>query len=174
MTHPIPAHPPLLLAACVVVLAVRPIGWGASLVTVAVGAVGAVSVVDATRVSSRLAWVAVVAIGLAGFVFVRMQTPMPPLRTTAFGIAASVAAAVAEELFFRRLLFARLEPWGPLAAVAGTAALFALVHTVGYGVGALPIDFAAGLVFGWQRWATGTWTAPAATHVVANLVQVLG
>jgi hypothetical protein len=37
----------------------------------------------------------------------------------------------------------------------------------------MPIDFAAGLVLGWQRWATGTWTAPAATHVFANLWAVL-
>jgi membrane protease YdiL (CAAX protease family) len=42
-----------------------------------------------------------------------------------------------------------------------------------YGVGVLPLDFAAGLIFGWQRRATGGWTAPAATHVFANLMASL-
>jgi hypothetical protein len=41
----------------------------------------------------------------------------------------------------------------------------------GYGTSTLPINLAAGVLFGWQRWATGGWTAPAATHVFANLVQ---
>jgi hypothetical protein len=31
----------------------------------------------------------------------------------------------------------------------------------------------AGLLFGWQRWASGTWTVPAATHAVANALVVL-
>jgi hypothetical protein len=37
----------------------------------------------------------------------------------------------------------------------------------------LPLDLAAGLIFGWQRRATGSWTAPAATHVIANLLASL-
>jgi hypothetical protein len=31
----------------------------------------------------------------------------------------------------------------------------------------------AGLVLGWQRWAAGTWTVPAVTHVLANLMVVI-
>ena len=38
---------------------------------------------------------------------------------------------------------------------------------------AFPVDLGAGLVFGWQRWATGSWVAPAGTHAAANLVAVL-
>ena len=36
----------------------------------------------------------------------------------------------------------------------------------------VPVDFAAGMVFGWQRWATGTWSSPAVTHAIANLLQM--
>ena len=35
------------------------------------------------------------------------------------------------------------------------------------------VDLGAGLLLSWQRWASGGWGAPAATHVVANLVAVL-
>jgi membrane protease YdiL (CAAX protease family) len=51
-----------------------------------------------------------------------------------------------------------------------TAVLFAAVHLPLYGAGALPLNLAAGVLLGWQRWATGSWTAPAATHAIANLL----
>ena len=66
-----------------------------------------------------------------------------------------------------------LEEGGAVFAVAGSTVLFAAVHVSIYGLWALPIDVAAGLVFGWQRWATGSWSVPAATHVVANLLMVV-
>jgi membrane protease YdiL (CAAX protease family) len=82
-------------------------------------------------------------------------------------------AAVAEEAFFRRLLYRLLEPHGPAYAIGATAALFAVVHVTVYGAWVLPIDLAAGLVLSWQRWASGTWRVPAVTHVVANLLVVI-
>jgi hypothetical protein len=42
-----------------------------------------------------------------------------------------------------------------------------------HGTAALPVDLGAGLFLSWQRWASGTWAAPAATHALANLVVVL-
>jgi hypothetical protein len=35
------------------------------------------------------------------------------------------------------------------------------------------VDLGAGLVFGWQRHAAGTWTAPALTHAAVNLVVTI-
>jgi membrane protease YdiL (CAAX protease family) len=82
-------------------------------------------------------------------------------------------AAIAEEAFFRRLLYGMLSRRGAAVAVFGSAALFAVVHVTVYGWWVLPIDLAAGLLFSWQRWATGSWAAPAVTHVMANLLAVL-
>ena len=53
-----------------------------------------------------------------------------------------------------------------------SALLFAVIHVPLYGVAALPIDVGAGLVFGWQRWAAGSWRVPAATHALANLIGI--
>jgi membrane protease YdiL (CAAX protease family) len=82
-------------------------------------------------------------------------------------------AAVAEEAFFRRFVFNLLRPNGAALAIAGSAALFAIVHVTVYGAWVLPIDLAAGMVLGWQRWAADSWHVSAVTHVLANLLVVI-
>ncbi len=82
-------------------------------------------------------------------------------------------AAVAEEAFFRRLVYDLLSGYGPFLAVVGSAASFTLIHITVWGVWVLPLDLAAGLLLSWQRWATGRWSVPAVTHVSANLLAVL-
>ncbi len=96
-----------------------------------------------------------------------------PLPWSAAALPLSLLAALAEEALFRRLAYARLEPFGPAVAIVGSAMLFGLVHVPSYGLSALPVDVGAGLLFGWQRWASGTWTVPAGTHAVANALVVL-
>ena len=82
-------------------------------------------------------------------------------------------AAVSEELFFRRLVYGGLVRFGPAIAIGGSALLFATLHVPIYGPAVFWVDLGAGLLLSWQRWASGGWGAPAATHVVANLVAVL-
>ena len=82
-------------------------------------------------------------------------------------------AAVSEELFFRRLVYGGLVRFGPAIAIGGSALLFATLHVPIYGPAVFWVDLGAGLLFSWQRWASGGWGAPATTHVVANLVAVL-
>jgi membrane protease YdiL (CAAX protease family) len=88
-------------------------------------------------------------------------------------VALLILAAIAEELFFRRLVFGALRPRGETVAIVGSAWLFAVVHVTVYGWYALPLDLAAGLLLSWQRSASGTWRAPAVTHVAANILGVL-
>ncbi|TMK43557.1 MAG: CPBP family intramembrane metalloprotease [Actinobacteria bacterium] len=99
--------------------------------------------------------------------------PRIPVHIGPEALALNALAAVSEEAFFRRFLYGRLVPFGAVAAVAATALLFALVHIPAYGVAAFWVDLGAGLLLSWQRWASGTWTVPAATHVAANLLVVL-
>ena len=99
--------------------------------------------------------------------------PRIPVHIGPEALALNALAAVSEEAFFRRFLYGRLVPFGAVAAVAATALLFALVHIPAYGMAAFWVDLGAGLLLSWQRWASGTWTVPAATHVAANLLVVL-
>ena len=95
------------------------------------------------------------------------------LRSGPWSIPLLVGAAVAEEALFRRLIYGRLLAYGTAVAIAGSAVAFALVHLPAYGTSALPVDLGAGVLLSWQRWASGTWTVPAATHTAANLLVVL-
>ena len=116
----------------------------------------------------------VLGVGLAAVAAAAVAAgPIVPLRLTAWAIPMNTLAAVAEEAFFRRLLYGRLARFGVVAAVAGSAMAFALVHVPAYGVAAFPVDLGAGLLLSWQRWASGRWTVPAATHAMANLLAVL-
>lgn len=115
-----------------------------------------------------------VSVGVAAFLVGRLAAGAHSAGPfTARFVLLNAFAAVAEEAFFRRLVFAVLEPYGAAYAVAGSALLFAVVHVTVYGPWVLPVDLAAGLVFGWQRSATGSWAPPAVTHVVANVLAVL-
>ncbi|MDQ4070586.1 MAG: CPBP family intramembrane metalloprotease, partial [Actinomycetota bacterium] len=118
---------------------------------------------------------AVLAVGVAAFAAGRALLGAPVAAgSLALAVALNALAAVAEEAFFRRHLYSLVESaWGPLAAVVGTGVAFAAVHVTVWGWWVLPLDLAAGLVLSWQRAATGRWSVPAATHVVANTLALL-
>ena len=116
----------------------------------------------------------VLAVGVGAFVAGRLLGGAPSaLSGSAFVVAINSLAAVAEEAFFRRFLYGALLAGGETVALVGSAVLFAAVHVTIYGAWVLPLDLAAGLIFGWQRRAGGSWAVPAVTHVVANLLVVL-
>lgn len=117
-------------------------------------------------------WIAVTTAGIAAFWGGRALGEGIGVRLTTLGIVSIVLAAVAEEAFFRRLVYGWAERWGALAAIGLSSALFMAIHIPMYGPAVIWIDLAAGAVLGWQRWVTGSWTAAAATHVVANLLQM--
>lgn len=127
-----------------------------------------------SRGTATVGTLAVLGLGVAAFGLGRVLGGghAPNLATWPL-VAASALAAVAEEALFRRLCFALLAPAGAGWAVVGSALLFAVVHVTTYGPWVLPLDLAAGLVFGWQRWASGSWGVPAVTHVLVNLLVVI-
>jgi membrane protease YdiL (CAAX protease family) len=113
-------------------------------------------------------------IGVGAFVVARMaQVPVAPLSAAASAIALDVMAAVAEEAFFRRFLYSALLPFGAALAIVLSGLAFAFVHVPLYGGAVFWVDLGAGLLLGWQRWASGSWTVTAATHVAANILAVL-
>jgi membrane protease YdiL (CAAX protease family) len=123
-----------------------------------------------------LPWPPVLGLGLAAVVAVAVAIgPVPAAPSDPAAVLLTLAAAVAEEALFRQALYRWLAArGGAVLAVAGGAVLFALVHVPFYGMAAFPVDLGAGLLFGWQRWSSGRWTVPAATHAAANLLVVIG
>jgi membrane protease YdiL (CAAX protease family) len=130
--------------------------------------------VGGINVRSARVVVAATAVGVLAFALGRVAIGgHAPAAATFSAIAANTLAAVAEEVWFRRLCYGLLAPAGPGFAVGVTAVLFAAVHVSTYGVTVLPLDLAAGALLGWQRAVTGSSTAPALTHMLANLFVLL-
>jgi len=142
-------------------------------VTLAVGAAGALAPPTGERQTSAVVTCAVTLLGIAAFASVRAVAAVPPMPATLATGFMAIGAAAAEELFFRRFLYGALAGWGPAIAVVVSAIAFALVHIPAYGTAVFPIDLAAGFVLSWQRWATGSWVSPAASHAAANLMAIL-
>lgn len=126
----------------------------------------------AAATASRTLHPAVVtAVGAGAVLAVRIMSKpvvLPDRRVVA--ILLGLAAAVAEEAYFRRLMHPMLARAGAAVAIVAGAVLFAAMHYPAYGLAAMPLDFGAGLLFAWQRWASGSWAIPAGTHGLANLL----
>jgi membrane protease YdiL (CAAX protease family) len=133
------------------------------------------------HVASRYAvfvvgWVAL----LVAYLTVVRIVPQPGLEYLAAGPAGrpgfwvvvagvTIAAPVAEEIVFRGYLQGALQPaMGARWAVALTATVFGLVHTMPY---ALPVGL-LGAFFGWLAVRHGSLLAPIAAHTLHNGVVV--
>jgi membrane protease YdiL (CAAX protease family) len=165
---------PAAVALGCVALAARSISLVAMAPTVAIGILGLAGTVGKSRVehASRARIAGVTLIGVIAVVLVRAIAPTIHAAYTPEAFVANIIAAIAEEAFFRRFVYGWLAARGEGFATVGAAALFALIHVPIYGFGVLPIDFAAGLLLGWQRRESGTWTSSAVTHIVANILQM--
>jgi membrane protease YdiL (CAAX protease family) len=163
-----------------ILLALRPLSdvtadgrivlFGATYVTIGLASIA----VPVGRDRRHLSPVVVLALGAVAVVATaRIAGPPIPSPWGGLALPLSVLAAVVEEALFRRVAYARFERFGAVVAIVGSALLFGLVHVPAYGLAALPVDVGAGLLFGWQRWASGTWTVPATTHAFANAVVML-
>ena len=140
-------------------------------VLVALGAVGALWPLAPPRATPARRSLSVLAIGIAAFAVGRLAGGgIAPMPRVAHVVVVSTLGAVAEEAFFRRLLFSALEHRGPVVAVVGSAVAFALVHITRYGGWAMPLDITAGLLLSWQRAASGSWRIPAVTHALGNVM----
>ena len=87
----------------------------------------------------------------------------------AFGAVATFVAPVVEELTFRGVGFALLEPYGKWVAILGTGILFGVWHGL---VVALPVLAAFGVVLGWLRWKTGSVYPPIVLHAIFNGIAI--
>ena len=83
-----------------------------------------------------------------------------------------VAAATCEELYFRGLLYGRLDArFGVASAIVGSAGVFGLVH---FEPNAFPALFGLGLVLGVVRWRSGSVVPGMAIHAANNVLAVVG
>ena len=163
----------LLLRPALVVATADPLPLLVAVTVVIAGAAIAVPV-PADPVAPPMSAAPVLGIGLAGVLIAATVAGRPvPAPFAAAAPALNTLAAVAEEALFRRVAYGALRPGGVALAVVGSALAFALLHVPLYGVAVFPVDLGVGLVLSWQRWASGRWTVPAATHAATNLLAAI-
>jgi uncharacterized protein len=85
-------------------------------------------------------------------------------------IVAAVAAPLAEETFFRGLVFTGLLRWGFWPAAAVSAALFTLAHL---DVGSMIPFFIIGLALAWLYWSRASLWESVAFHAMFNSVSLI-
>jgi membrane protease YdiL (CAAX protease family) len=97
-----------------------------------------------------------------------IRTPLPDRvqSVVLYFLVGGIVAPIAEELFFRGLLYGFLRRWGvPFAAIFSTA-IFTLAHPLR----SLPLtQIAGGLLFALAYEAEGTLLVPVTIHVLGNL-----
>jgi uncharacterized protein len=91
---------------------------------------------------------------------------LPAAEAMAFWVVGGLIGPVAEELYFRGLLYRVLRPLGAAAAVFGTTALFTLLHP---SAGTLPItQIVGGLVFAAAVEKEQNLLVPITIHMLGN------
>lgn len=128
--------------------------------------------------------------GLAGWLWgqaggrVAVSPVVPVESWPAWILYQFLYVAVAEELFFRGYVLGTLgillQRWFgrhgrlvPAAAIAGSAAVFALAHVLVLRDPLSVVTFFPGLIFGWLFWRTRSLFAPILFHGLANTAYLL-
>lgn len=86
------------------------------------------------------------------------------------GVLAVISAPIAEELFFRGLVFGGLVRWGFWPAATASAALFTLAHL---DPGSMIPFFWVGVAMAWLFWSRGSLWDSIAFHFLFNLTSFL-
>jgi membrane protease YdiL (CAAX protease family) len=99
--------------------------------------------------------------------FIRAQIPTQTSDLIFFFIVGGILGPVAEELFFRGILYGFLRRWGVIVALVFSTLIFVLCHPLGHGI---PVSrLLGGLLFAVAYEFTGSLMVPITIHALGNL-----
>lgn len=93
-----------------------------------------------------------------------VSLPPEPVDQYLYFAVGGVIAPVAEELFFRGILYGFLRRWGVAAAILLSTTLFGLAHP-----GVSPVQLIGGIVFAWAYEQEKSLMTPMVIHCLGNL-----
>lgn len=97
---------------------------------------------------------------------IRVEIPKGLAAGGVILLVAGLLSPIAEEIFFRGILYSALRNWGAAVAITGSTALFAGAHT---GSGFPFIQCIGGMVFACAREQTRSLIASSTIHILANM-----
>ena len=113
------------------------------------------------------AWFALHMAGMDFLAMIRMPLPQEARTLVLLFLVGGIIAPVAEEIFFRGLVYGFFRRWGVAPAFVISTLLFVLSHAPGRG---LPVtQIVGGLVFAVSYEKEGNLLVPITIHVVGNL-----
>jgi hypothetical protein len=106
------------------------------------------------------------AIGLDPLDFVRTHVPADAAGALLFFAVGGLVAPVAEEIFFRGIVYGFLRRWGMVVALVGSTLIFVLAHAIQSGIPLTQI--VGGIMFAVAYEITGNLMVPITIHVSGN------
>jgi len=112
-------------------------------------------------------WSLIFGVVAAGtFALIRVDLPEPLLQLLVFFITGTLIGPLAEEIFFRGILYGFLRRWGIITALIISNLLFVLMHPLS---GSIPVpQIVGGIVFALAYEIKGELTAPLTIHILGN------
>jgi membrane protease YdiL (CAAX protease family) len=105
--------------------------------------------------------------GIDLLLLLKVRLPGRLSQTLLFLLVGGIVGPIAEELFFRGVLYGFLRRWGVVVAIVVSTGLFVLAHPISQG---FPIPQAAGgIVFALAYELEGSIMSPIVIHVLGNL-----
>jgi len=107
------------------------------------------------------------AAGINALTLVRTNLPPRPREIALFFLIGGIVGPIAEELFFRGMLYGFFRRWGVVVAVVFTTVIFVLTHPLSHGA---PLTQAVGgIIFAVAYEVEGSLIAPIVIHILGNL-----
>lgn len=114
-----------------------------------------------------LASVGLLAAGINPLTLIRTNLPTNPREITIFFVIGGMVGPIAEEVFFRGVLYGFLRRWGVAVALVLSTLIFVLSHAIVHGV---PITQAVGgILFALAYEVEGCLIVPITIHCLGNL-----
>jgi membrane protease YdiL (CAAX protease family) len=171
-------HPMLVLAGArllqILLIVLITVIWGKGLSSIGLARSGLVS-----GLKKGLLWSAgfgaiasLVCIGLFAadmnpLALIRIRLPRQSVDLVLFFIVGGIVGPVAEELFFRGILYSFLRRWGVIVALILSTLIFVLCHPISHGI---PVTrLVGGLVFALAYEIGGSLIVPITIHGLGNL-----
>jgi membrane protease YdiL (CAAX protease family) len=118
-------------------------------------------------IATGIAFIALFLVDIDPFALIKANLPEMAGKIILFFSVAGVIGPIAEEAFFRGILYGFLRRWGILIALLVSTLLFVLAHPIAYRL-SLP-QVVGGILFAVSYEVEGSLIVPITIHVIANM-----
>ena len=113
------------------------------------------------------AFLALFAVGINGVTLIQAHLPKKPSEIILFFVIGGMVGPIAEEVFFRGILYSFFRRWGVVVALVLSTLFFVLTHPSNHGVPVTQV--VGGLVFAVAYEVEGSLMAPITIHILGNM-----